>query len=76
MQALLVVPEFSTGGVPVEVAAKVMGKDATYVRAGIEAGWLPIGVAVKAEKRTNYYISPKLFWEFTGYVYKGVKNEN
>ena len=22
-------------------------------------------------KRTNYYISPKLFWEMTGYVWRG-----
>ena len=38
-------PEFSdSGGVPIEVAARVLGKDATYVRQGIEDGWLPIGI--------------------------------
>lgn len=81
--------EFEIGSVPVAFAAKVMSKDATWVRAGIISGWLPIGVATRdGEKvtdvgqvssrqgRINFYISPKLFYEFTGYVWKGVaKNE-
>lgn len=33
---------FSEGSVPVVVAAKVYGKDASWIRAGIIAGWLPI----------------------------------
>ena len=70
-----------TGGVPVSVAAKVYGKDASWVRAGIILGWLPIGVAtLKGEKvtelkkhdgRINYYISPKKLYEETGYEWKG-----
>ena len=77
--------EFEIGSVPVALAAKVMSKDATWVRAGIISGWLPIGVATRdGEKvtdvdqvsskqgRINFYISPKLFYEFTGYVWKGV----
>ena len=76
-------PEFGIGSVPVSVVAKVMGKDATWVQAGIISGWLPIGKAtqdmkqvtsmeqVDRGKRTNYYISPKLFWEMTGYVWRG-----
>lgn len=75
-------PEFDTGSVPVAVAAKVFGKDATWVQAGIISGWLPIGRAtqdkelvtsikqIDREKRTNFYISPKLLWELTGYVWK------
>ena len=39
--------EFSTGSVPIYVAARVFGKDQTWVRAGIVAGWLPIGVATR-----------------------------
>lgn len=70
-------PDFNVdGGVPVKVAARVLGKDACYVQAGIEAGWLPIGVVRPAEEgrsRRNFYISPKLFWELTGYVWKGEK---
>lgn len=60
-------------------AAKILKKDPNWVRFGIVAGWLPIGVATrKGEKicdikkisskygRINYYISPKLFKEFIG----------
>ena len=75
------VPEFGKKSVP--VAAKVMGREATWIQAGLISGWLPFGIAtqdkkkitsleqVNRRKRMNYYISPKLFWEFTGYVWKG-----
>ena len=72
------------GHVPVPIAAKVYGKDATWVRAGIIVGWLPIGKATRKGKlvtsieemnskygRINFYISPKLLWEDTGYLWKG-----
>ena len=75
-----------TGSVPVSVAAMVYGKDATWVRAGIIAGWLPIGEATRngvkitsieqmnsKYGRINYYISPKLLYEQTGYVWDGKK---
>ena len=75
---------FEAGSVPVAVAAKVFGKDASWVRAGIVAGWLPIGKATRGGKevssideinsrygRINFYISPKLLWEQTGYMWKG-----
>lgn len=78
--------EFAVGSVPINVAARVYGKDATWVRAGIIAGWLPIGKAIRQGKevtdlkdmdsrygRINYYISPKLLYEHTGYVWKGEK---
>ena len=76
--------EFVEGSVPVSVAAKVYGKDATWVRAGIIVGWLPIGKATRKGKqitkleemdsrlgRINFYISPKLLYEDTGYIWKG-----
>lgn len=76
--------EFGIGSVPVSIAARVYGKDASWVRAGIVSGWLPIGKATRngelvtdIEKmnsrygRINFYISPKLLWEETGYVWKG-----
>ncbi len=74
--------EFKIGSVPVSVAAKVFGKDASWVRAGIIEGWLPIGKAtrnghlvtslddMKTEwGKINYYISPKKLYEETGFVY-------
>ncbi|WP_394524360.1 hypothetical protein [Lacrimispora sp. JR3] len=67
-------PEFQAGGVPVEVAAAVYGKDATWVRQGIEDGWLPIGHMTRSENKRNFYISPKKLWEDTGFVWKDSNN--
>ena len=65
-------PQFDVvGGVPVKVAAKVFGKSETWVREGIRHGLLPIGTLSESESRTNVYISPKLLWEYTGFIYKG-----
>ena len=77
---------FHPGSVPVAVAARVYQKDASWVRAGIIVGWLPIGRATRNGKlvtsieemnskygRINYQISPKLLWEDTGYMWKGEK---
>ena len=76
--------KFITGSVPVSVAARVYGKDASWVRAGIIAGWLPIGKATRNGQlitkvedidsrygRINFYISPKKLWEDTGYLWRG-----
>ena len=63
-------PEFPIGGVPVKVVAAVFGKSETWVREGIRHGILPIGCVTETENRTNVYISPKLLWEYTGYLYK------
>ena len=76
--------DFACGSVPTAVAARVYGKDSAWVRAGIIAGWLPIGRATRNGKlvtdiqemnsrkgRINYYISPRRLWEETGYVWKG-----
>lgn len=67
--------QFPSGNVPVAYAAKKMGKDACFIRAGIEAGWLPIGYAFRksGSKKINYYISPKLFWEVTGILWRPEK---
>lgn len=77
---------FPKGSVPVSVVAKVYGKDATWVRAGIIFGWLPIGNATRngvkvtstegissKKGRINYYISPMLLWKETGYLWTGGK---
>ncbi len=77
---------FLEGSVPIAVAARVYGKDAAWVRAGIISGWLPIGKATRKGKlvtdveeinsrygRINFYISPKRLYEETGYLWKGEK---
>lgn len=76
--------EFPQGSVPVAVAARVYGKDASWVRTGIVSGWLPIGKATRNGKlvttieemdsrygRINFYISPKRLYEETGFLWKG-----
>jgi len=76
--------EFPQGSVPVAVAARVYGKDTSWVRAGIVSGWLPIGKATRSGKlvttieemdsrygRINFYISPKRLYEETGFLWKG-----
>ena len=78
--------EFADGSVPVAVAARIYGKDASWIRAGIIAGWLPIGKATRNGKlitdieemnskfgRINFYISPKKLYEDTGYIWKEKK---
>lgn len=75
------------GSVPVAIAAKVYGKDASWVRAGIISGWLPIGRATRngelvtnvdeinnGRGRINYYISPQKLFEQTGFEWKGEKS--
>ena len=77
---------FAAGSVPVAVAARVYGKDASWIHAGIVTGYLPIGTATRKGKlvtkieemnskygRINYYISPKKLYEETGYLWKGEK---
>lgn len=80
---------FECGSVPISIAAKVYGKDPCWVRAGIIAGWLPIGVATRKGKRVtnieeidsrlgriNFYISPKKLYEETGFIWKGIDDGN
>ena len=75
---------FPEGSVPVCIAAKIYGKDASWIRAWVISGWLPIGTATRHGKvvsdvneinsrlgRINYYISPKRLYEETGYLWKG-----
>ena len=75
---------FAPGSVPVAVAARIYGKDATWVRAGLITGYLQIGTATRNSNvittisqmsskygRINYYISPKKLYEETGYIWKG-----
>ena len=77
-------PEFAEGSVPVRVAARIYGKDSAWIRTGIVSGWLNIGKATRRGRivtdpkemeskygRINYYISPRLLYEETGFIWKG-----
>ncbi|MCD8154793.1 MAG: hypothetical protein LUF78_08950 [Clostridiales bacterium] len=76
------IPEFDGRNVPVTEAARLMGKDQQFIRQAMIRGILPIGLAFKKtirdgtwgnEKESSqydFYISPKLLWEYTGIVYR------
>lgn len=63
---------FDGRNIPVADAAKIMGKDQQFIRQAMINKLLPIGLAYKKEGSTQYdfYISPKLFYEYTGFVYE------
>ena len=67
--------EFAKGGVPTKVAAEVFGKSEMWVRQMMHNKMLPIGIAIEPEGSTklSVYISPKLLYEYTGYIYRGEK---
>lgn len=54
--------------ISVTEAARLMNKCPQFVREGLKRGILPIGHAYKIEDSTQYtyYISPKLFCDYTG----------
>ncbi|MCI9106772.1 MAG: hypothetical protein HFI00_00900 [Lachnospiraceae bacterium] len=62
---------FTGEGIPVTEAARIMKKDQQFIRQAMIKGILPIGLAFRKEDSTqyDYYISSKLFYEYTGYVY-------
>lgn len=65
--------------IPLQVAAELMGKNYNFVRIGLQRGVLPFGSAFKTNAsnphgRYTYYISPRLFMEFTGYSEEEIVN--
>lgn len=61
--------DYGGRNVPVNVAARIMGKSPQFIRIGLQRGILPIGRALKTNDRNeqyDYYISPRLLAEFTG----------
>lgn len=73
------VPEFSSEPISVDDAAKLIGIKPAQVRAGIQYGWLPIGIATnngkiikgKSNLRLNFTIFPRKIWETTGHIWRG-----
>ena len=62
-------PPFTGRNVPITEIAKAIGKDAHYVRIGIQQGILKFGVAMKMENSNeySYYCPDRKVWEETGY---------
>lgn len=83
MDGIQPIPDFSQNAIPVKTAAKIIGKSPLWVQAGIIYGWFPVGYAtldgklvksldeIRSDRRIDYTIIPKKFWEVTGYVWKG-----
>ena len=66
------IPKFSGANVPIPIVAKIMKKDAQFIRLGLQNGSLPIGTAYKKDAENiqyDYYISPFLLWRYTGLGY-------
>ena len=62
--------------IPPKVAARIMGKSVQYVRCGLQAGKFPFGTAFKGTGDIyNYYISPKLFMDYTGCTLGELRSE-
>lgn len=80
MNQMQYTPEFADTPVPMQVAERVLGMCADQIRNRMEDGTLDIGFIFQAPKKRgkrayrNTYISPKKFWEVTGYVWKGEKS--
>jgi hypothetical protein len=59
--------------VPVLHAARMMGKDQSFIREAMKRGIIDLGSTYQKEGSNQYdfYISPFKLWQLTGYVYKG-----
>ena len=62
-------PAFTGRNVPIKEIAAAIGKDAQYVRVGLQQGILKFGTAIKIADSSeySYYCSDKRVWEETGY---------
>ena len=80
------IPKFDGKNVPVKEVARLMGKDQQFIRQGIINGKLPIGTAfkkhiideygqIKESSFYDFYVSPKLLYEYTGIIYNENKSD-
>ena len=62
-------PAFTGRNVPIVELAKAVGKDAQFIRLGLQLGIFKFGYAIKKENSSefNYYCPDKKVWEETGY---------
>ena len=70
-------PPFTGRNVPVGEIAKAIGKDAQYIRYGLQKGIFSFGYAIKLENSSeyNYYCPDRKVWEETGYFRQEDKKE-
>lgn len=62
-------PAFTGRNVPIVELSKAIGKDAQFIRIGLQKGILKFGYAMKRDNSSefNYYCPDKKVWEETGY---------
>ena len=60
---------FTGRNVPITELSKAIGKDAQFIRIGLQKGILKFGYAMKRDNSSefNYYCPDKKVWEETGY---------
>ena len=68
-------PKFTGRNVPVIEIAKAIGKDAQYIRIGLQQGILNFGYAMKmsGSREYSYYCPDRKVWEETGYFKESEK---
>jgi hypothetical protein len=64
--------------VSIKRASELTGKSQQFIRICLQRGTLPIGNAEKmpGSTRYNYYISPKLFSDYTGIPLKQIEESD
>lgn len=67
-------PAFTGRNVPIVELSKAIGKDAQFIRIGLQKGILKFGYAMKRDNSSefNYYCPDKKVWEETGYFRSAV----
>ena len=67
-------PAFTGRNVPITELSKAIGKDAQFIRIGLQKGILKFGYAMKRDNSSefNYYCPDKKVWEETGYFRSAV----
>lgn len=65
--------EFRHANMPIQVAAEALKMDPQSVRVMLQLGIVTWGVAFKmpGSRRYSYLISPKSFYEATGFLWEG-----
>ena len=64
---------FKRANMPIRIAAEALHMDSQTIRIMLQMGIVPWGKAFKlpGSKKYSYLISPKAFYEATGYLWEG-----
>jgi len=57
--------------VPIKEVARIMKKDENFIRLALQQNLFPFGIAMRKTNSSqyDYYVSPKLLYEYSGYAY-------